>query len=676
MNRIFVALLACIALFGCRNDRAERATETSWSTLDGAWEFRSTTDSGWLPATVPGTVHTDLMATGRLPDPYRSTYEDSVQWVEHLDWTYRRQFTVTDAQLANAHVDLVFEGLDTYATIRLNGNHIGQADNMHRTWAFPVKHLLRQGVNDVEVTFRSPVARGGELLAVYGRSLPADNDMGTPAVSPFVRKAGIHFGWDFAPRLVTSGIWQRTGIRAWSGVRIAHVTLVQEGRGGLRQLRITVHTEGHADNAMQAAIRLGGRPLQGEWERLADGLRFSTSIPDTGRWWPHTMGEPMLHLLEVELIQAGHASRWEGLVGLRDIALDQRPDSMGTPFRFVVNGSPMFAQGANLVPPDMFLPRAGDAGWLSCVRHLKDLGANMVRVWGGGVYPPDAFFEACDSAGILVWQDLMFANTMVPDDSAFTANVEAEVRGQVLRLQHHACLAHWCGNNEIDVAWHNWGWQDTYAITAPDSARMWRSYVALFRERLPRLIGQLDPGRPYSSTSPLSNWGNPEGLRHGSLHYWGVWHGDEPFASFRTNVGRFVSEYGSQSYPAWETLEQWAAPEDLAPGSAFWALRQKSYKGDAAIALQARLHGLPVRDRRELVETSRQLQAMAYRTAIEAHQRAPWCAGTLLWQLNEPWPGASWSLVEYGGRVKPAYQAVREAYRSRLTEGSQGSDRP
>lgn len=640
-----------------------------WQDLGGtAWTVGEADGPERWPAEVPGTIHTDLMQAGVIPDPYFGTDQDSVQWVGERNWTYERRFDASPELLEQPEVELVFDGLDTFAEVWLNGQRLGTADNMFRSWVFPVKELLRPADNHLVVRFTSALQRGRELLAQYGRTLPADNDVGPDKVSPFVRKAGIHFGWDFAPRLVTCGIWKQVGLRGSSGARIQSVRVFQTAKAGTREVTVAIDLRTKEVTGGKATVRLNGRTLAeapiedrtGEWTQ-----ELTFSLPDTGQWWPAGMGRQLLHDLSVRWDAGGAAiAQRDVRIGLRTVHLDRGPDEHGTAFRFVVNGTPLFAKGCNLVPPDMFLPRAGDSAWVGLVRAMQEANMNMVRVWGGGVYPPDAFFTACDTAGILVWQDLMFANAMVPDDDAFLANVRKEVREQVGRIQHHASLALWCGNNEVEVAWHNWGWQQTYGMTAGDSTRMWNAYQALFEEALKQWTYDLDRGHAYVPTSPISNWGNPEGLRHGDLHYWGVWHGDQPFEAFAYNVGRFVSEYGFQSYPAWSTLARWATPEQLTD-SAFWAGRQKSYKGDKAIRALAERYGVPAGDRRSLVSASQELQAKAYRMAIEAHQKAwPRCAGTLLWQLNDVWPGASWSIVEYGGGRKPAFHAVKAAYRA------------
>ncbi len=653
------------ALAGCSS--APHAGER-WITLSGEWKFQEAGGSTWYPAEVPGTVHTDLMAARLIPDPYTDTNADSVQWVGERDWVYEREFEVTADDLGQEEVDLVFKGLDTFAEVRLNDSLVGIAENMFRSWTFPVKGLLVPGTNRVQVIFRSALKRGEELLNAYGRSLPADNDGGHVKVSPFVRKAGVHFGWDFAPRLVTCGIWQEAGLRAWSGSRIGSVRIAQRAAKGRRTMRFHVDICSQPGAKGEIVLSMNGRELSRA--KAPDGSGWRTHdielvLPDTGLWWPRGSGEQRLQTCTVEWEQDGVVrSRWQDRIGLRTIVLNQKTDRRGTPFTFVVNGKPVFAKGANLVPPDMFLPRAGDGAWVHLVDEMATCNMNMARVWGGGVYPPDAFFEACDSAGIMVWQDLMFANAMVPDDDAFLNNVREELEEQVKRLQHHASLALWCGNNEVDVAWHNWGWQQSYAISPVDSVRMWNAYVGLFEQALPQWIWVLDEHYSYTPTSPLSNWGDAAGLRKGDLHYWGVWHADSTFASFPGNTGRFVSEYGFQSYPDSSTLAAYIDSGQLRLGSPLVTYRQRSYRTDRPIrvAIQRELGTTP-RTLRGFCRASQEVQAIAYRKAIAAHLAGrPACMGTLLWQLNDIWPGPSWSIIDYAGHRKLAFDAVREAY--------------
>ena len=538
--------------------------------LPEGWRFRELGTERWWPARVPGTVQEDLLREGRIPDPLRNTNSDSVRWVEIRDWEYAVQFDVDTAWASHPDALLVFKGLDTFADVRLNGVRIGGADNMFRTWRWPVHGILRAGPNDLRVVLRSPVREGAQLRAAYGIQLPHDSD--PSGTSPYVRKAAYQFGWDFVPRLVTLGIWQ------------------------------------------EVALELPGAPVP-------------RSTPQ--------------------------------------VSLDQRPDSAGRAFRFLRNGRPLFVKGCNLVPPSMF-PGA-DSLWVARVRDMQRAGMNMVRVWAGGVYPPDAFYAACDTAGILVWQDLMFAN-IPPAEGDFLDNVRAEVAEQAERLGRWPGLALWCGNNELEVAWNNWGWQDRYRIHGEDSIRARAGMRTLFdgvELRGAKDLVQYLHGVPYTPTSPLSNWGNAEGLRNGDLHYWGVWHGDSSFASFGRNVGRFVSEYGFQSYPASVTLATQLDPDHLHPGHPVLGARQRSSTTDRPILeLIQREFGLRPRTLGELTRFSQLAQAEAYRQAIWAHLTAqPHCMGTLFWQLNDVWAGPSWSTVDHTGTWKAAMYEVARSYR-------------
>ena len=657
MNQRLTSLLALlIASAACIGQ--ERSV-----TLNEGWNFHQAGSAEWMPAIVPGTVHTDLMRAGMIPDPFVDRNVDSVQWVADRDWVYARKIDVDSALLKEEHVDLVLRGLDTFAEIRLNGLLLGATDNMFRTWEFPIKELLHPGGNDLEITFRSAITRGKELRAAYGTQLPADNDAGEVKVSPYMRKAAYQFGWDFAPRLVTCGIWQSVELRCWSSLRIGEVRISQAFASGDAVVGVEVEVKGASSGEQLIALEIDGQrtvvPLPAVGRKGSAVARASLSIRDPQRWWPNGSGEQVLYPVRVELLDKGRViSAWERKIGLHTISLDQYAGA----FTFVVNGEPVFAQGANLVPPDMFLPRAGDSTWVRLVRDMQAAHFNMVRVWGGGVYPPDAFFDACDTAGILIWQDLMFAN-MAPADSAFLANVKAEVVGQVQRIGHHASLALWCGNNELDVAWKNWGWQKTYAMSATDSARIRADHALLFEKEIRGWITGYS-AVPYTPTSPLSNWGNAAGLQSGDLHDWEVWHGDGAFDRFQHNVGRFVSEYGFQSYPDSAMLAKYIDPAQLHLGSPLLAYRQRSYKTDRPIleAIGRELHAEP-NTLGEFIRLGQEAQALAYGLAIHAHRAGrPHCMGTLFWQLNDCWPGPSWSAIDFTGHWKPAMLAVQEAY--------------
>lgn len=629
-------------------------------------------DAGWtvsgprgleVQAQVPGVVHMDLMAAGILPDPFVGLNIDRVQWVEHDQWTYRCVFNVREAERRSESAYLRFDGIDTYATVSLNGHILGNTDNMFRQWRFPVKGLLRKGRNELVVTI-APVREGAAALRHrYGKPLPHDSD--TSGLAPFVRKAAYAFGWDFSPRLLTMGLWRPVVLCSYGpqptlGAEVVHV------QGGKEDL-VTVTPDWVQPPAGRGHLRLfwNGRPMA---ERVVGSrddwyLPITIDVHEEARWWPQGAGEQVLHQIRLEAITVeGSVASVERVIGLRSIALDRSRDTIGEQFRFVVNGTPLFMRGCNLIPPDVLLPRAGDSAWVALVRHMADAHMNMVRVWSGGVYPPDAFFHACDTAGILVWQDLMFGYMVPAGDAVFVANSREEVRQQVQRIGAHPSLAVFCGNNELDVAWSNWGWQQRYNLHGMDSAAVWNDHRAFFHDSLSRWTAPY----PYTPSSPISNWGNSAGLSRGDLHYWGVWHADSSLSSYTRNVGRFVSEYGFQSYPDSATLARYLAPHELVLGGAALVRRQLSYRTDKPLYDRI-LEELGERPATlgAFIEATQEVQARAYGTAIDAHGGAyPRCMGSLLWQLNDCWPGPSWSIVDHLGVRKPAFEAVGSRYKA------------
>ena len=644
---------ARLSVVGCLLSGALACAQESHIPLHDGWTFCQAGKQQWYSAEVPGVVQTDLLRHGLIPDFYKGSNIDSVQWIENEDWIYKRTIVANDSLLKNGHVDLVFKGLDTFAEVYLNDSLLGKADNMFRTWEWPIKELLKPGANELKVIFRSPIKEGAKLRDAYGMQLPHDND--PSGVSPYIRKAAYQFGWDFCPRLVTSGIWQGVELRSWNKARIRGVSVKQRiDRVGKKGRWGTVDVEIDPDPGQRVATRItfDGKDVGEGWFKPAE---FEG-------WFPRGHGKQVLHKLKVEL-RSGKSvlDTWEQDVGfiLYELVVEADPAA----FTLHVNGAPVFAKGCNIVPPNLRPGENAAHAWRELVAQMSQAGMNMARVWSGGVYPPDAFFSACDTAGIMVWQDFMFAN-MMPGDSTFKQNVMGEVKAQIDRIALHPSVALFCGDNELDVAWKNWGWQDRYSLNAEDSTFIYADYARLSWDLFlaTRLFSQV----PFTPTSPLSNWGNAEGLKSGDLHYWGVWHGDSAFSSFKNNVGRFVSEYGFQSYPDSALLSHYIDPKELYLGSPAMKRMQRSYKTDKPIwdAIKREL-GKEPKTLGEFIEDSQEVQAKAYRMAIEAHMAAqPHCMGTLFWQLNDCWPGPSWSLIDYEGNWKPGMYEVQRLYRA------------
>ncbi len=632
--------------------------------LNGTWELIDPETQASYAATVPGTAHTDLLANGAISDPYYRNNELALQYLENKNWHYRRRFSLRESDLGAQRIELICEGLDTYARVVLNGVELGRTQNMFREWTFAVGPQLQVGDNQLDIYFTSPFAHQAERVQSLGYVLPADNEAGEQKYGPFCRKAPYHFGWDWGPRLVSSGIWRDIYLLASDGLRLVDHS-VQTLTCHPTEARLVLRTIVDSDSEGTVAVQLD------DWLRSTHRVRAGRQVLlDTFRvaqprlWWPNGRGPAELYDGRLRLERAGQLLADEPVrFGIRTVELVHEADSIGTSFYLVVNGEPLFAKGANYIPQDVFVPRVSAAQYRRLLGAAQAANMNMLRVWGGGIYENDIFYELCDSLGLLVWQDFMFAGTMYPIDEAFTAEVEREVRYQVERLSKHPSVALWCGNNEIEVAWHNWGWQEKYAYSDSVQAQLWRGYEALFKRQIPRWLGEAGAQQPYTRTSPLSNWGTAENFNHASMHYWGVWHGRDSIEAFADNVGRFMVEYGMQSYPDTSTIARFALAEDRALDSEVMRNRQKSYIGNGEILRQIQQRYSDPVDFVDFVDKSQRVQAEAMRMAIEAHRGSGGhCMGSLLWQLNDCWPGPSWSIIDYYGRPKRAYGAVRAAF--------------
>ncbi len=643
------------------------------------WAFREAGGDDWLPASIPGTVHTDLLSDGRIPDPFRGAVEPELQWIGERSWEYRTRLTVPDAPAAGPgegpthdagtwHTELIFEGLDTYADVWLDGQRILRADNMFRAWRVPLQGARPGAVHDVRVAFRPPVAIEDSLADAYPHPLPAGNDAHGTRV--FTRKAAYHYGWDWGPRYVTAGIWRPVTLHRWRGATIRDAWVSQDTLTDARAA-LTARLEVESDGVRGATIVV--RSPEGRFEPrtvvrgLADGLNAVVvpfEIAEPRRWWPNGLGEAHLYNVVVEVRLGGEVVDTSGeRVGLRTVRLVQEADTIGRSFYFEVNGAPLFMKGANTIPLDHFSPRADSADYRRMFEDVVAANMNMLRVWGGGIYERELFYDLADEHGILIWQDFMFANAMYPGTSEFLENVRAEAEHQVRRLRGHPSVALWCGNNEIREGWENWGWQRQLGYSPADSAAVWRTYERIFHEILPGAVAELDPSRPYWPSSPSIGWGHPESLRYGNSHYWGVWWGEEPFEVLTEKLPRFMSEFGFQAYPPLESIRQFTEPGDRRVGSPVMEAHQKHPRGDELIGTyMARDYPEP-RSFADFVYLSQLVQADGIGTALEAHRRAiPRTMGTLYWQLGDTWPVVSWSGIDYFGRWKALHYEARRAF--------------
>lgn len=634
------------------------------------WLFKKESDAEWFSAKVPGTVHTDLLHNNLIPDPFVGANEKQLQWIENEKWTYKTEFHITKKELQNSTIELNFEGLDTYATIFLNGEKVLSADNMFRTWEINVKNRLKFGKNTIEIQFESASKRGKEEAQKLTYTLPEKERV-------FVRKAQYNFGWDWAPRFVTAGIWKKVHLKFWNKATIENLRFEQKELNA-ENAKIDFFFKIQTEKSGAYQIKFNEKLYSFKLKKGKNEIAIPYQISKPILWWCNGLGDPHLYDFEFTLENNGtKVDEKELKIGLRTIELVQENDEKGKSFYFKLNGKPVFMKGANVIPPDSFLPRISDSTYISMVKDAKIANMNLLRVWGGGVYADDAFYNACDANGILVWQDFMFACAMYPGDVHFLENVKQEVIENVTRLQNHPSIALWCGNNENDEGWHNWGWQKQFNYSKADSTKIWDNYQKLFHELIPKTLDSLLPKNEnrYWPSSPSLGWGRKESLTQGDMHYWGVWWGKEPFEMYNEKVGRFVSEYGFQGMPYVETLQKVLSKEEMNFNSEAFKNHQKHPTGFETIReYMARDYQVP-ENLEEFVFVSQLLQARGMKIAIEAHRRnRPYCMGTLFWQLNDCWPVTSWSAIDFYGDKKAFYYQTQKSFEPLLVHVYQNND--
>ena len=634
------------------------------------WKFKQENKENWLPAKIPGTVHTDLLTNKVIEDAFFGTNEKQQKWIENENWNYKTSFFISKSELKFKNIALEFKGLDTYATVFLNGKLILEANNMFRTWKIPVKSNLIQGENNIEIKFKSAVLKGKSAAQKLTYSLPGDEKV-------FTRKAQYQYGWDWGPRLITAGIWKDVNLNFWSNVSIENVSYNQLELNDEKAI-LEFITKIKADRVSTIKLKINEIIKTFNLKKGLNKIRMNYEIKNPKRWWTNGLGEANLYPFEISLIDHKKTVSSKKLnIGIRTIELIQEKDKIGTSFYFKLNGIPVFMKGANYIPDDSFMPRVSDSIYKARIKTAVDSNMNMLRIWGGGVYADDAFYDECDKNGILVWQDFMFACAMYPGDKDFLENVKHEIIDNVTRIQNHPSLAIWCGNNENDEGWKNWGWQKQYNYSKDDSTKVWNDYEKLFHQLLPKTLDSLSSkNKPiYWPSSPSIGWGKKESMTQGDSHYWGIWWGKEPFEIYKKKVGRFMSEYGFQGMPNLETLKKVVSQNDLNLTSEAIKNHQKHPTGYETInEYMVRDYIIP-KDFENYTFVSQLLQADGMKTAIEAHRRAkPNCMGTLYWQFNDCWPVTSWSSIDYYGHWKAFQYQVKRSYENVLHSVNEEGD--
>ena len=649
-NKIFLFLILICCSVSAQTSYRNLSTEN--------WIFNKQNEAKKHKATIPGTIHTDLFQNQLIPDPFFGANEKQLQWIENENWEYETHFILSESELKNQNIDLEFEGLDTYANVFLNGKVVLEANNMFRKWTISAKSHLKIGTNHLKVVFHSAVQKGKEEASKLSYILPEKERV-------FVRKAQYQFGWDWGPRFVTAGIWKKVQLKFWNSAKIENIKYSQIELNDKKAI-LEFTAEIYVAEVKTIQLKINENSETFNLKKGKNKIKMQYEIANPKLWWCNGLGNANLYPFTVEIQQKKKLLDAKKLnIGLRTIELIQEKDQAGKSFYFKLNGKSVFMKGANVVPPDSFLPRVSDATYFSLVENAKKVNMNMLRVWGGGVYFDDAFYEACDANGILVWQDFMFACSMYPGDEKFVQNVKQEVIDNVNRLQNHPSIAIWCGNNENDEGWHNWGWQKQFKYTKADSTQIWNDYKKIFHEMIPHTLDSLLPKKKniYWPSSPSIGWGRKESLAQGDSHYWGVWWGKEPFEIYKKKVGRFMSEYGFQGMPNLETLQKVMNKEDLNFTSEAFKNHQKHPTGYEIINEYMERDYVVPKDFEHYLYVSQLLQARGMKIAIEAHRLAKsYCMGTLYWQFNDCWPVTSWSSLDYYGNWKAAHYQVKESF--------------
>ncbi len=626
-----------------------------------SWKFKHADSIQWHKAVVPGVIHTDLFNNDLIPDPFFGDNEKQLQWIESEEWVYETTFEIEKSQLNKEHIHLVFKGLDTYAKIILNGKVLGLASNMFVNYDYDVKPYIEKN-NTLRVEFLPPLEQIGNLNQIT--QYP-----GGPQV--YVRKAPFMFGWDWGPRYATMGIWQDVYLEFVENAKISDIYIQQSkintDSANLNfQIKLNVIELGDYTVIIENKLKNISKKVKVEIQEKNISVDIPFVISEPKLWWPNGMGESFLYNFIVVLKKNNKVCDSKGIsVGIKTIELINKKDSLGTSFYFQINGIPIFIKGANYIPQDIFINRLTDKDYDELLTDVKNSNMNMLRVWGGGIYEKDIFYELCDKYGILIWQDFMFAGSMYPGDKAFIANIQEEAIQQLKRLRNHPSIALWCGNNEISEGWHNWGWQTQMNYSAEDSAHIWHNYIKLFQEILPNTVSNYSPNTPYWESSPQYGRGNPKSTSNGDFHYWGVWHDAEPFENFNTKTGRFMSEYGFQSYPDIKTIAAFADSIYWQTDSEVMLTHQKHSRGNQLIKqYMFDTYGFVPSIFEDFIYLSQQTQAYGIEMGIKAQRRnMPYCMGTLYWQLNDCWPVVSWSSIDYYGRWKPLQYKVKNAYK-------------
>lgn len=661
MRKIITMLLTILPLLAY-------AQQSETIQLNEGWQFSKMNSDQWYDADVPGSVQRDLVSHGVLPDPFYGTNEEQLQWVEDVNWDFKKTFNLSAAQLQHDEALLQFEGLDTHADVFLNGSRILRTQNMFIGYEVRVKELLIEGENNLYIRFHSPIEAMMPARDSFGYDYPAGNDHREEKLSIYSRKAPYHFGWDWGIRIVQMGIWKPVSLLLYNDARIEDYyvkqQLVTEEKAEIEH-QLTIHALTEGDATISYGYALNGKVLKSEQKEVhltegVNNLSIPTTISNPQRWMPVNWGEQHLYDFFVTVTRGDQLIAEKHLhTGLRTIRLIQEPDEHGRSFYFEVNGIPLFAKGANYIPGEIFTTQQDEAYYKKIFDQITDANMNFVRVWGGGIYENEEFYRQADERGILIWQDFIFACAPYPSDDLFLASVREEAIYNIKRLRNHPSLAFWCGNNEINEALNYWGWDKQYPT---EVMQTWQEgYDKTFRQLLPSLVEEYDGTRSYIHGSPYdANWGNTEKFASSDVHDWGLWYGHLPFEAMADRLPRFASEFGFQSFPEMKTIRSFAPEEQWALESEVMQVHQKATTGNSLIKKYMEMYFPEPKSFEDFVYMGLVMQGNGMEESVEAMRRGrPYCMGALYWQINDDWPVVSWSSIDYYGNWKAQHYKMR-----------------
>lgn len=630
--------------------------------LNGSWKMRELNGKHLLPAIVPGSVMSTLLANDRIEDPFWRLNEYKTRERFRLDYEFCRDFNVPRELYEMKKIELVCYGLDTLAEIYINDVLLAKTNNMHRTWRLDCKHLLHEGQNQIRIIFRSPIQYIENYEPEEGKEIRIIPSGGM-AGNHYLRKAHCMFGWDWGAQIPDCGIWRDIEIIGFSNARIKDVEIIQIHSKNHVDLLINTATEELTKGSYSLEFQLTypqGKVIKQEKQIYSKRDISTLRVEHPKLWWPRGYGDQPLYQLEVRLMNEGYQCDSKGYrIGLRTLTISQEKDEWGREFAFMVNGVKIFAKGANYIPEDTIYPHISHERISYLIDSCIRANYNCLRIWGGGYYPSDYFYDLCDQYGLIVWQDFMFACNIYDFNKEFEDNVVEEIRDNVRRLRHHACLGLWCGNNEIESAWHNWGGFKEH------SPYLKADYIKQFEYVIPKIVKENDSETFYWPSSPSSGgcFDHPDDENRGDVHYWEVWHGQKPFEDYQNYYFRFCSEFGFQSFPSIKTVKSYTVEEDRNIFSKVMESHQKNEAANGKILYYLSENFLYPKDFESLLYVSQVLQGIAIKFGVEHWRRNRGrCMGALYWQLNDSWPVASWSSIDYYGRWKALHYMAKKFY--------------